>query len=655
MNASMTYILIHITRELQCEYGFIGETRYSTEGNPYYRIHALLGFPETSSCMTHFARDQYIDFMQPDTLHDATFRSDADGPVVCNDVPAHRKGQPLPEGHPDMKNFALFPLKRYNKHVGAVGLSSKTVDFTEEWQTMIRPLIDMTCSALLIHLEKRTIELHKVAFLANISHELRTPLNGIVCMTNMLKETEMNTEQSEMLNVVSHCNVQLLDIVNDVLDFTKIFTGGIALKKKPFSLKSCVQAIIDALKPSSASQSEVKLELAYNTEVDMIIGDETRVTQIFLNLLNNSVKFTKRGLIKLTISDESPGMPHDVDHQSWLICSVTDTGAGIPEDKMKRLFERFYMANTDYLNSDCGVGLGLPITHHLVTLHNGSMQAESTVGTGTTIHFTLGFDRSDDLKSDQELKDYYTGKHILIASDVHREREQIFRIINTYGIKPIMCSIPDVQMYLTSDMFAFDIVIISVNDSSMSIAYIHPKCPFYVFYQTKKPVSNANYYSKKPIEDHSIIKMLNMAMAPSSTDGPDETQRKVQDTIKIIVAEDHKENQMVITKLLHSLDYYDVTMTDNGLELYMKLTNEDYDVAFVDLKMPVMDGITAVKQFKAKSNKSTILVAVTASMSEHIREDCYKAGMDGYITKPIDRDELKSTLNAIVRKKMSEL
>lgn len=665
VGVSMTYILEHVAQELQCEYGFIGETRYSTEGNPYYRIHALLGFPGTSSCMANFSRDQYIDVIQPDTLHDATFRSGKDStdskdrtgsPVICNDVPAHRHGKPLPDGHPEMKNFALFPLKRHSVHIGAIALSSKTVDFTEEWQNRISPLINMTCNALSIHLEKRASELHKVAFLANISHELRTPLNGIVCMANMLKETEMNTEQTETLNVISHCNVQMLDIVNDVLDFTKIFTGGIILRKRPFSLKSCAQSIIDALRP--ADQSEVTLKLVYNTKIDMIIGDETRVTQIFLNLLNNSFKFTKKGSIVLTIDDEPPGVAHDVYQQSWLLCSVADTGVGISNDKQTHLFERFSIANnTDYLNSDCGVGLGIPITLHLVSLHGGNMRVESTMGTGTTIYFTLGFDLSDDLKSKSELEEYYLNKHILLVSDMYRERELMFRVVSPYGAKPIMCSIPDVQMYLTSDMFSFDMVIISVNDSSMSITNINPKCPLYVFYQTKKQVSNADYYCKKPIEKHSVVKMLNMAMTQPAdhVSESDEPQKGIQDTIKIIIAEDHKENQLVISKLLHSLDYYDITMTSNGLELYMKLMNEDYDVAFIDLKMPVMDGITAVKQFKAKSSKSIVLVAVTASMSEHIRQDCYKAGMDGYITKPIDRNELKSTLNTVVRKKMSEL
>lgn len=651
LHMSMTYIMTHIARELHCEYGFIGETRYSTEGNPYYRIHAMLGFPGNSSCMSHFVREQYLDFMQPNTLHDETFRSETDEPVICNDLDEYRKGEPLPEGHPPMKNFALFPLKRDGKHIGAVGLSSDTVDFTPEWSTKAKPLMDMTCSALLIHLEKRTIELHKVAFLANISHELRTPLNGIVCMTNMMKDTETSDEQTEMLDVISHCNVQMLDIVNDILDFTKIFTGGIALRKRTFSLKKCIQTIIDALKPTS--HSGVTLDFVYDTDVDMIIGDETRVTQIFLNLLNNSIKFTKEGKIVLTIHAEDPPTGHEQDHSIWLTCSVMDTGIGIMEDKLKRLFERFQMSNADYLNSDYGVGLGLPITYHLVSLHGGILRAESTAGVGTTMTFTLGFDQLDNHKSMTELKEFYEGKNVLIISDIHHEREQLFHLFSVYGVKSMMCGIIDAPMYLSSEIFTFSLVVISVNDVSMPIMKLQATCPLYVYYQTEAPISSADHMWKKPIKEHHIAKMLSLAMDQNQDNRDVEEDQHID--IRILIAEDHKENQLVMTKLLRSLNYHNITIADNGLELYMKLMNEDYDIALVDLKMPVMDGLTAVKQFKSKSHKSIILVAVTASMSEHIRDECYRAGMNGYITKPIDRDELKTALNTVVRKKMSEL
>lgn len=671
----MNKLLEHIISVSSCDYGMIGETRYMEDGRPYSRYHAVYGFPEDSPYTKRIRKDHYIDFIQSDTLHAQVYETKQ--PVICHDILTHRKGKSLPHDHPPMSNFALFPLMVHDVIIGIVGLSGKNVTITAEWQSHIVTELTVIEVVLMLILEKHAIENHKVNFLANVSHELRTPLNGIISMAKMLNDTSLDNEQKELLEIMSHCNVQLLEIINDIVDYTKISSGKLQLNKKVFSLRQCLELITQALQ---GKMSEVVcLVLHYNTAVDLVVGDEVRITQIMLNLLNNSIKFTRIGKISVTVTTDS------VTEQCSIInFAVTDTGIGIPTNKMKYIFDSFNQI-TNYLSSDCGVGLGLPITKYLVNAYDGTITASSREGVGTTITFSLKLDNYISEHGKDELIKHFDGKNMLIVCDDTEIKQIIFNWTTDLHIRPIICRLDDVALYTTNTIFRFE-VIITYNER-LDFQPTYPKAILFDTEIMGLGADPSSMYKINKAQPDTIIDALNKIInriyavdtscrnishaitddtevTPLTVQNPrdknglvsDQALDTVRQMIQILVAEDNVENQKVITKLLNKLGYYHIDMTSDGLELYMKLQENKYDIAFVDLKMPVMDGLTAIQKFKEKSpNDDIVLVAVTASMSETIRNDCYKAGMHGYITKPIDYMELKTALNAVIRKKISNL
>lgn len=670
----MNKLLEHIIAVSSCDYGMIGETRYMDDGRPYSRYHAVYGFPEDSPYTTRIRKDHYIDFMQTDTLHSQVYETKQ--PVICHDILSHRKGKSLPNDHPLMSNFALFPLMVHDVIIGIVGLSGKNVTITAEWQKHIVTELTVIEAVLMLILEKHAIENHKVNFLANVSHELRTPLNGIISMAKMLNDTPLDNEQRELLEIMSHCNVQLLEIINDIVDYTKISSGKLQLNKNSFSLRQCLELITQALQGKMSEA--VCLVLHYNTTVDLVVGDEVRITQIMLNLLNNSIKFTRIGEISITVTTNSV-----TEQYSVVNIVVTDTGIGIPTNKMKYIFDSFNQI-TNYLSSDCGVGLGLPITKYLVNAYDGTITASSLEGVGTTMTFSLKLDNYISEHDKDELIKHFDGKNMLIVCDDTEIKQIIFNWATAFHIRPIICRLDDIALYTTNTMFRFEVIIIYnerldfqskcpkaiLSDSEItgsdqsSIYKINKAQPDTIIDALNKiinkvyAIDNApcRHISRAITDDTKVTPLTVHNSRDKNGEITDHALDTVRQMIQILVAEDNVENQKVITKLLNKLGYYHIDMTSDGLELYMKLQENKYDIAFVDLKMPVMDGLSAIQKFKEKSpTDDTVLVAVTASMSETIRNDCYKAGMHGYITKPIDYMELKTTLNAVVRKKISNL
>jgi signal transduction histidine kinase/CheY-like chemotaxis protein len=671
----MNKLLEHIISVSACEYGMIGETRYMEDGRPYSRYHAVYGFPEDSPYTARINKDHYIDFIQSDTLHSQVYETKQ--PVICHDILSHRKGKPLPDDHPPMSNFALFPLLVHDVIIGIVGLSGKNITITVEWQSQIVTELAVVEAVLMLILEKHAIENHKVNFLANVSHELRTPLNGIISMAKMLHDTSLDNEQKELLEIMSHCNVQLLEIINDIVDYTKISSGKLQLNKKPFSLRQCLELITQALQGKMTEA--VCLVLHYNTIVDLVVGDEVRITQILLNLLNNSIKFTRKGEISVIVTTNEV-----TEQYSVINLVVTDTGVGIPANKMKYIFDSFNQI-TNYLSSDCGVGLGLPITKYLVNAFEGSITATSLEGVGTTMTFSLKLDNYISEHGKDELIKHFDGKNMLIVCDDAEIKQTIFNWATDLHIRPIICRLDDVALYTTNTIFHFEVIIIYNERLDFQ-----SKCPKAILFSDAELTGSESdsVYKIDKAQPDTIINALNKIInkvyvinntvckhttraitddnevTPITVQNPrdkngeitDQALDNIKQMIQILIAEDNIENQKVITKLLNKLGYYHIETTSDGLEFYMKLQANKYDIAFVDLKMPVMDGLSAVRKFKEKSpNDETILVAVTASMSETIRNDCYKAGMHGYITKPIDYTELGTALNAVIRKKISNL
>lgn len=647
LNKSTMFLLDSIMKKHGYLYGFLGETVQSGPGSKFFRLHAVQGFPQDSLYLEQFKKEGYVDFIQPDTLHDEVFKTNET--VICNDILAHRKGKSFPPGHPAMKNFGLFPLKIDRNIIGVLALSGDG-DFTPECVEKLKPYVELSTLILSIALDKRQIETNKITFLANLSHELRTPLNGMVCMSRMLQDTDLNHEQRELLTIITTCNTQLLDIVNDILDYTKISTGSLKISLSPVAIRRTIDNVIDILKTKAENQGLAFTYICGTDVPNMVIGDETRITQIILNILGNAVKFTKHGSVVVTVNCS------DSEHGTHILkIVVKDTGIGIRPEKISHLYDTFKNLDANYLDSDNGMGLGLPITKYIVDQFNGTIDIQSRYEQGTDVTVTLDLGVFQETMPEEKLKEYYRNKYVLSVGFSSAELQIIFKKLISLGIKPVSCDSSGIQMYI--DAFDFECAII--NSQNVDPAYNLSFKKVIFMDDMTNHTSYAYRYSMPPTPEKitQLLSVIYLSGEQTVSSRIEHHQKTVEEShkIKILAAEDNIENQRVLTKMLNSLGHYDIKMVGDGLQLYMSLINDVYDVALIDLKMPVMDGMTAVRQFKEKSTKSTVLIAVTASLSEQIRDNCYKIGMNGYITKPIDLSELERMLDAVIRKKISRM
>ena len=649
----MTYTINEICTTTNQKYGLLGEARQNADNQSYFRYHAIHGFEEDSIYMRQYTKHKYIDFKQPNTLHDKVFETK--DVVICNDVIKHRDGKPFPAGHPVMSNFGLFPLYKNNDIVGVLGLSGDK-DFTEESIHIIKKLAKLAENLMILSLDKIALLAHKDGFISNVSHEIRTPLNGIICTIGMLKDTSMTGEQNELVTMIDHCSYQLLDIANDILDYTKITSGHFKLILAPMSLKKCIHDIIELYRPKCLGKKIDLLVKIADDVPDMIVGDNTRLTQIFLNLFSNSLKFTKKGTVTLVVTKDV----HDSTLRTDTIhFSINDTGVGINKSRLHCLFNTFQAADNQ-LFRDSGIGLGLPITKYLVNMHNGDISIESVVDKGTQVSFTLELLKYEGNIDTDMLALHFSGKHNLIITADAVKQQNMFNIFSSIGLCTIVANnISEARMYLSGSVYTFEFIVFDVElqieafeiEQLKNISKIVCLCDN--SYPKKKDI-----YELPSVSESDIRGLLNILYITgkkiNSNSGKAEIIMEDTEKFKIVVAEDNPTNQIVMSKLLNKLGYYDITMVDDGFELYMELLNNTYDIAFIDLKMPIMDGISAVKKFKSqKTEKRTLLVAVTDSMSSIIRKECYDIGMNGYITKPINIDELKSMLKLVTRKKIA--